>query len=143
MTGPAGTTHGRFVLLLVLSALILTVSGAIYVLVAQQMSQPIPIGPLSNEEEAARATAEARRHATLLTILLISALLILLFVVGAYLVIRVGQLVARERVGGKPTAYVDVWGSYRLTDEQIERAVGEPDATKPDDDEPETPNDNT
>jgi len=65
-------------------------------------------------------------------------LFILLFVIGAYLVIRVGQFVAREQVGGKTTAYVDAWQNYRLTDEQISAATEEP---KPDRDSNDRPTD--
>ena len=133
-------SHGRVVTLLVLGALILTVSAAVYIFVAQQSHQPVPVGGISSDEESARLAADAQRLVTLLTILLMSALLILLFVLGSYLVIRVGQFVARERVGGKPTRYVDAWQSYRLTDEQISAATADDRTDDNVDDRPADPN---
>ena len=124
MSPAAPQSHGRAVLLLVLGVLLITVCAAVYLYVAQRGGLDAP-ETVTTEEQADRLNAEARRLVTLLTLLLISALLILLFVIGAYLVIRVGQSVVRERVGGKTTAYVDVWGSYRLTDAQIDAATAE------------------
>ena len=119
------SSHSRTVLLLVLGVLALTTCAGVYLFLAQHARPPSPVGGITSEEEAERLAADARRLATLLTLLLISALLILLFVLGAYLVIRVGQSVARERVGGEATTYVDAWQNYRLTDEQISAATEE------------------
>lgn len=117
---PTGqSSHGRTATLLVLSVLILTVCGTIYVLVGHSTMPPPETTDIASDQEAAIATREARRLVVLLTILLGSALLILLFVVGAYLLIRVGHYVSRDRLGGHPTQYVDVWQNYRLSDEQI------------------------
>ena len=117
--------YGRLVTLLVLGVLLLTVSAAMYVYWAQSGARPPPGADVQTEAELQRLSDAAHRSATLLTIALVSALLILLFSVGAYLVIRAGQLVARERVGGEPTAYVDVWSRYRLSEEQIAAATDE------------------
>ena len=119
------STYGRTAVLLVLGVLALTIGTAVYVFFAQHGAQASALGGIASDEEADRALADSRRLVTLLTLLLISALLILLFVVGAYLVIRVGQFVARDRLGGKTTAYVDAWQNYRLTDEQISAATEE------------------
>lgn len=118
------SSSGRAVTLLVLGVLVLTICAAAYVLVARHGGRAGATG-IASEGDAADLLAEARWLATLLTLLLISALLVLLFVLGAYLVIRIGQFVARERVGGTPTAYVDAWQAYRLTDEQIAAATSE------------------
>jgi hypothetical protein len=96
----------------------------VYILVARHGGRGGVAG-IASEGDATELLSEARWLATLLTLLLISALLILLFVLGAYLIIRIGQFVARERVGGTPTAYVDAWQKYRLTDEQIAAATSE------------------
>jgi hypothetical protein len=121
-------------MLLILGVLLLTTCATVYLLLAQQTrsgmaTQSVAMAPtretISSDEEAERLAADAHRLITLLSVLLISALLILLFVLGAYLVIRVGQFVVRNPVGGKPTDYVDAWSHYRLTDEQISAATAE------------------
>jgi hypothetical protein len=118
-------TAGRIATFIVLSVLVLTVSAALYVFLAQQLGGSAGAPGIATDDEAAQAAAETRRLITLLTVLLISALLILLFVLGAYLVIRLGQYVARDKVGGKPTEYVDAWRQYRLSDDDISAATAE------------------
>ncbi|MEW6197858.1 MAG: hypothetical protein AB1601_04235 [Planctomycetota bacterium] len=125
MTSPPRSSVGRTVTLLVLGLLLVTVCATVYVFLARHRYPGPAIGVITSEEELERAAAEARRLATLLTILLISGLLILLYVIGAYLVIRVGQAVSRQKVGGRATRYVDAWAGYRLTDEEISAATTE------------------
>jgi hypothetical protein len=119
----ARPAHGRTATLIVLVILLLTVCATVYLYIAQHKLDQTPTG-LDPEAEYARI----QHLIILITILLISALLILLFVVGAYLLIRVGRLVTRGPLGGKPTAYVNVWQQYRVTDEQITAATQEPPA---------------
>jgi hypothetical protein len=114
----ARLSTGRAALLLVLIGLLLTVAAGIYLFFAHNP------GGLAPSSEPAAGIGEKRQFALLL-LLLISALLILLFVLGAYLLINVGRLIARDRVGGKPTVYTDAWQNYRLTDEQISAATSE------------------
>jgi len=122
MSGKPRASYGRTATLIVLAVLVLTVSASVYLSMAKyELDRAPPAETIDYDAELARL-----KHETLvLTILLISALLILLFVVGAYLLIRVGRMVARNPVGGKPTPYVDVWQSYRLTDEEIAAATRE------------------
>jgi hypothetical protein len=124
---------GRTVTVLVLATLVVTVCAAVYMaMVRLGPLDNLPPGPLDEMDAEARMEA-ARRLTLLLSILLISSLLILLFALGAYLVIRIGRLVARDRapLGGKPTEYVDAWRQYRLTDEQISAATSESDSAGP------------
>ncbi len=121
----ARSTHGRLATLLVLGALLLTVSAAIYVFVARHEGGLSSAATVAAQSEGEQATPPARRLATLLTIVLVSALLILLFAVGAYLVVRVGQFIARQRVGGAVTPYVDAWSQYRLSEADISAATDE------------------
>lgn len=141
-----GTAHyllsGRVMTAIILAALVLMVCAAAYLIFANApAAEPLHF---ADEAEAVRAL-ELRRLTVLLTMLLLAALLIMLFVLGAYLLIRVGRLVARTRsaVGGKPTEYVDVWSQYRLTEEQIAAATGEPHRPRydnpTDEDDPEPP----
>lgn len=88
----------------------------------------------------------ARVHALYLT-LFVSAALLLAFVVGAFLMIRLGRRTARLRSGRDDrTEYVDAWASYRLTEAQVNEIVGPasrgrapPDAPGPSDDPPGRP----
>jgi hypothetical protein len=125
MAPPPTPTHGRTATLFVSAILLLTVAGTVYVFLAQNARPPLPAGAVISDEDVDQLAYEAHQLITLLTILLTSALLILLFFIGAYLVIRVGQFVARDRVGGRPTPYVDAWSAYRLTDDDIAAATGE------------------
>jgi len=122
---PRRSQTGRTVTLLVLGVLVLTVCATLYVFFTRHSAPPIMGGAIHSDEEVARLAAETRQLTTVLTILLASALLILLFVLGAYLVISVGRFVARHPVGGRPTAYVDAWRQYRLTERQISDATAE------------------
>lgn len=142
---------GRVVTVVVLLGLLLTISTGVYVVLAriQRQAGPPVLGP-GAEEEALRLR-QTRELTVLLTILLISVLLTLLFVLGAYLLIRIGRQVARTRtpLGGTPTPYVDAWRQYRLSDAQISAATAEDapgddgaaDAGRgpPDDDDPARP----
>lgn len=146
MSVPRRPSSGRTATLLVLVGLLLVTCAGVYILFAHFEQQPRggALGVVGDEESL--RLEEARRLMVLLTILLISALLILLFVLGAYLLIRVGRMVARTRmsVGGKATKYVDAWQNYRLTDEQIAAATSEDRPRSDDDDDvwpPETSGD--
>jgi hypothetical protein len=122
-----GSSYGRTAVLIALGVLAVTVGATAYLFLAQGHTQALNVGtrPGPDAGQPADGLAENRRALTFLIMVSISALLILMFVLGAYLVIRVGHFLARERVGGKPTPYVDAWGSYRLTDEQIAAATAE------------------
>lgn len=131
MTHQPPRSYGRAALLGVLIALVLTVCAAVYVYVARYGTSGLTVSVGLDDPDAEKQ--RLARHMTLLLILLVSALLILLFVIGAYLVIRVGRIV-RTPVGGRPTEYVDAWQSYRLTEEQIAAATSEPPNTADEDD---------
>ncbi len=122
MAGERRSSYGRTATLIVLAVLLLTVSASVYLYVAVHGLDRAP--PAETLDYNARL-AQIKHVIRLLTILLVSALLILVFVVGAYLVSWAGRFVTRGAVGGKPTPYVDVWQSYRLTDEQIAAATQE------------------
>ncbi len=116
--------YGRTATLIVLVILLLTVSSGVYLFIAQHQLDETPATLLDPKAELART----QHLIILITILLISALLILVYVVGAYLLIWIGRLVARGSIGGKPTPYVDAWQQYRVTDEEIAAATQEPPA---------------
>lgn len=119
----------------VLVTLLLTVAAVVYVYMARQ-GGPVVIDGLTEDEQEQLKDREARRLVALLAILLTSALLILLYVIGTYLVIRAGQFVSRERIGGRPTDYVDAWKAYRLSDEQVLAATDEGESAEDSEDGP-------
>lgn len=137
MADPRRPVSSRSILAIVVMVLMLTMAAAVYLLWVRVQHQ-VPLTVLVDSPEADVARDHTRNVSVMLTILLISALLILLFVIGAYLLIRVGRIVARTRtrVGGKPTEYVDAWRSYRLTDEQIAAATRENGPEPPADERP-------
>lgn len=111
--------------------LVLMVLAGVYVFFAQRQA-PIPC---ILDDDLTRQDRETKRLVALLTVLLVSALLILMFVVGAYFVIHIGQYISRQRVGGKPTEYVDAWQNYRLSEADISAATDEPADSSDDPDE--------
>ena len=74
----------------------------------QTLTTPLPAGPRS----------DPRRLAAVAQVLLWSLLILLAFVVGALLMIRVGRIFHRP-TPQKRTRYVDAWSLHRLSDEQI------------------------
>ena len=121
-------------MVLVLVALLATVCVALYVFLQRRLrpsAARLAAGELTRESVLAELSL-------LLLVLLGSGLLILSFVVGAYLLIRVGRAVSQKPVGGQATEYVDAWSRYRLSQEQIQATTGEGPAdsqTQPDDDD--------
>jgi len=135
MSEPSRPTYGRAAMIGVLIALMLVVSVAVGLFLSHyRREKTLPLFGTDPDPEVAKW----QQLIILLTILLVSALLILLFVVGSYLLIRIGRLVAHNPLGGKPTPYVDAWSGYRLTDEQIAAATAE---QEPHDDQGEGPSD--
>ena len=64
-----------------------------------------------------------------------SFFLFLAFLIGSYLMVRIGRRVLDRKPFRAPTEYVDAWGSYRLTQNEIDTAS----AQLEDDFPPETP----
>ncbi len=137
------SSPGRTAMVLMLIALLVMVCVSVYLFLAHRLF------PSATRLESGEPASQGLRVelTMLLAIMLGAALLILFFVVGSYLLIRVGRLVTRKSVGGQPTEYVDAWSRYRLSDEQIDAATREEpppgnDQPGPDDDETGPPDDN-
>lgn len=120
MNGFGRSSVGRAAVVLVLAGLLLMLSVGVYFFI-DRLVQPSRFG--ADEQENADTL---RAKLTLLLAVVLSAiLLIVVFVVAAYLVLRVGRAVAQPRVGGKATEYEDIWSRYRLSDAQVEAAMRE------------------
>lgn len=70
-------------------------------------------------------TDPIQRLKLMLAAMLVAVLSIIGFLLGSYLVIRVGKSLLNRKIGGQPTTYVDAWSNYRLTEEEID-SVSEP-----------------
>lgn len=123
---------GRIAMMIMVIVLLITVCAALYLVLERRLR---PVGSRLASGELTRQ-ALGTELTLLLVILLGSVLLILIFVIGSYLFIRVGRAVSQKRVGGEPTKYVDAWSRYRLTEEQIEAATQEEANRDEDRDEP-------
>jgi hypothetical protein len=117
----APRSYGRAAIIGVVVSLVLLICAGVYAFLAQSANSATELGLF----DPAAEQHYLKRKILLLTILLVSALLILLFVIGCYFVLRIGGLVRRP-VAGAPTPYVDAWRGYRITDEQIAAATAEP-----------------
>ncbi|MCG3127876.1 MAG: hypothetical protein CHACPFDD_02748 [Phycisphaerae bacterium] len=68
-----------------------------------------------------------QRLGLLLATLMAAALALAAFVIGSYMVIRIGRTLISRDVGGAPTRYVDAWSNYRISDDEIHAATHEQD----------------
>lgn len=127
-------TYGRATAVLVFLALLITFSAVLYLAVSRPLD--VPVANSSEQSEVALQRLQAKRLSVMLLMMFGATLLILIFVIGSYLLIRAGKVVTQQRAGGEPTEYVDAWAQYRVTDEQIAEAMG-PD--EPPEDEPREP----
>lgn len=64
----------------------------------------------------------ARQISSTMRFLLLSTLLLLVFFVGAYLILRFGRIIRkRTEKPATPTSYIDAWTHYRISQEEIDR----------------------
>ncbi len=76
--------------------------------------------------------SDPRRLAALARMLLWSLLIVLVFVVGALVMMRVGRALIHP-ASPRPTRYVDAWSRHRLTPEQLAQYTDEADTGGPPD----------
>lgn len=113
----------RLAIWFVIIGLSLAATGLSYISWAGRERQ---IPAVSNE--AALRTAKSLQIGV--ATLIISLVLFLVFMLGAYLINRVARLIPTAEPSTTRTEYVDVWSEYRVTDQQID------DATEEEDDRP-------
>jgi hypothetical protein len=90
-----------------------------------QAAQPGGAQTEAQAPEQPDAEAAAREMRSLYTTLTVTLLLLLAFVVGTYVMVRVGRAIVHRPRRRQPTQYVDAWTGYRLSEQEIERATGE------------------
>jgi hypothetical protein len=126
---------GRTLPLVLLLGLVLLLAAGSYLVVRTQTRAPQAGG----EGASGALATDVRRAGSSAGKLLLSFLLLLAFLIGSYLIVRVGRRVVHGPVHAGPTRYVDAWGRYRVTEEQIEAATEETDGPDESGDVPEDP----
>jgi len=110
--------HRRLAVGFVFAGLLLAVSGVIYLgwsgrersLPAVAATRPVP------------PDLATRTEAMLRMLILVSGIL-LTFIVGSYVMVKLGRAFLARREERTPTQYVDAWSNYRLTEEEIARTM--------------------
>jgi hypothetical protein len=136
MAGPAQTMRTLTIAVLLLAAAPPAVMCASTGLLAQAARPGVAQAEAQTPEQAGTPAAAARQMRSLYTTLTVTLLLLLAFVVGTYVMVRVGRAIVRRPRRREPTRYVDAWTGYRLSEQEIERATGEtstPDSGSDDD----------
>jgi hypothetical protein len=111
----------RIIVAVMLAALTFAVCLGVYLFLERRVR---PAGAYGQPADLAQETLRAQLT-VLLAVLLATSLVILVFAIGAYLLLRAGQTLSQQRLGARPSTYVDAWSQYRLTDEQISNATQE------------------
>jgi len=106
----------RLAATLVLVGLALAAVGIGYNIYA---GRPRSLPPLTSAPQP----APIEQAKALLAMLTYSFLIFLAFLLGSYLILRLGRRLVGRPTPRRPSRYVDVWSSYRLTKEQIDTAI--------------------
>jgi hypothetical protein len=67
--------------------------------------------------------ASARQFHALFRMLTHSFFIFLAFLLGSYLMVRIGRRVLHQEPSGRRSQYVDAWSNYRLSQEEIDTAT--------------------
>jgi hypothetical protein len=128
MVGRARPTRTLTIAVLMLAAGPPAAMSASTALLAQATQ---PGGAQTETQASERSDTEvaAREMRSLYTTLTVTLLLLLAFVVGTYVMVRVGRAMVHRPRRREPTRYVDAWSGYRLSEQEIERVTGETDVT--------------
>lgn len=125
MAGRAQPTRTLTIAVLILAAAPPAVMSASTALLAQAAQPGVAHVEAEAPEQPGAQPAAARQMRSLYTTLTVTLLLLLAFVVGTYVMVRVGRAIVRRPRRREPTRYVDAWTGYRLSEQEIERATGE------------------
>lgn len=117
----------------VVVGLALSAIGIAYLIYAGRERTLPPVTALPDHLRVEQARA-------LLAMLTHSFLIFLAFLIGSYVMVRIGRRALDQRRQHQRSEYVDAWGSYRLTQEEVDTATARldddfpPDAAPPDSD---------
>ena len=115
----------RLAIIFVVVGLALSAIGIAYILSPIERELP-PITAPQDELRVQQLNA-------LFRMLTHSFFIFLAFLLGSYLMVRIGRRVLHPTVSGKRSEYVDAWGNYRLSQEEIDTASDGLDAEFPPD----------
>lgn len=73
------------------------------------------------DQTRGEVVVQTNELASIVLFSVLAGLAIVLFVGGAYLLLRIGRMVTQERVGGKPTELPDAWDAARVSDDEYAR----------------------
>jgi len=124
---PSRLAIGFVVLGLALSAV-----GIAYIIYAGRARE---LPPVNTQTEMARV----QQYRALYRMLMHSFFLFLAFLLGSYVMIRLGRVVMRASTPENSTEYVDAWGAYRLSQDDIDTASARLDEDFPPDTPPPEP----
>jgi hypothetical protein len=110
----------RLAIVFVVVGLTLSALGVAYIIYAGRPRALPPIVDVHDEANVERLDALARMLGHSLFMFLF---LFLAFLIGSYLMVRLGRRVLNRGSLRQRTEYVDAWGSYRLTQEEIDTAM--------------------
>jgi hypothetical protein len=125
MPRPAQTMRPLTIAVVLLAAAPPAVMSASTAVLAQAAPPGVTQGETQAPEQTGAPVAAARQMRSLYTTLTVTLLLLLAFVVGTYVIVRVGRAMVRKPRQREATRYVDAWTGYRLSEQEIERATGE------------------
>jgi hypothetical protein len=101
---------------------LLLLLGALY-LVSLELQ---PVAAPTGGHVAGEAPDRARRLHAVWRLLAASTMLVASFVIGSFLMARLGRAFLGPSARRAATRYSDAWSNYRLTEEQIRSATEEP-----------------
>lgn len=111
--------QSRIAAVFVLAGLVLALGAALFNIWALRVQELPPI----NSREP---TAWTPTHLRVVSVTLFDLwLLVMAFLVGSYVMVKIGRAMLMPQPSAKPTQYVDAWGGYRISDEQIASATAE------------------
>ena len=116
----------RVALAFVIVGLFLAATGLVYLHYTGREQELTPPLPVTNQQII---KINAMLDALYVTLLLLGT-----FVVGSYIMTRIGRATLRKHDTTdvpRRTEYVDAWANYRVTDEQIQAATGGPPENEP------------
>lgn len=80
---------------------------------------------LSAAEDVSFSAQDKREVAYLMLATLAALVTLLMFILGIFVMKRIGARLRSHRIGGEPTTYVDTWSQYRLSEDEIAAATAE------------------
>ncbi len=103
----------------VVVGLALSAAGIVYIIYAGRPRQLPPVA-----EQPLPPEMRVRELEALLRMLTQSFIVFMAFLLGSYVMVRVGRaLLGPRHEDTRPSEYVDAWGQYRLSDEHVEAAA--------------------